>query len=103
MAFWRTGLRGRNTCRWRAGGQRQPGVSSAGYAIERSTVGVSPTADGAIVCHPVCGAVGSQQVNALHCEVAADAARRPAATSLVGGVHRIAIGILQRQGLAGVV
>ncbi len=47
--------------------------------------------------------VGSQRVNALHWEVAADTARWPCAARQVGGVHCIAIGILQRQGLAGVV
>ena len=69
---------------------------SANFNITSAHLWLSGTWIGAIN-------VGSQRVNALHCEVAADTAGRPCAAGKVGGVHCIAIGILQRQGLAGVV
>ena len=96
-------MRGRITGGWRASRQRQPGVGCARCAIQCGSIGISSIAGGAVVGHPVCSAVRRQRVDALHGEITADTARRPCAARQVGGVHCIAIGILQRQGLAGVV
>ena len=71
--------------------------------VHRFATGVSSIAGGAVVGHPVCSAVRRQRVDALHGEITADAAGRPAAAGKVGGIDCVAIGILQRQGLAGVV
>ena len=68
---------------------------SANFNITSAHLWLSGTWIGAIN-------VGSQRVDALHGEITADAARRPAATSEVGCVHCVAIGIFQRQGLASV-
>ena len=92
----------RNTGGWRASRQRQPGVGCARCAIQCGSIGISSIAGGAVVGHPVCSAVRRQRVDALHGEITADAAGRPAAAGKVGGIDCVAIGILQRQRLAGV-
>ena len=69
---------------------------SANFNITSAHLWLSGTWIGAIN-------VGSQRVDALHGEITADAAGRPAAAGKVGGIDCVAIGILQRQGLAGVV